>query len=147
MLGAQDLTRRIEGSDDGAVGTGERTMTEVPETRWARTVDGACIACQDIGEGPLTLLLVHGRVSHLEVNWEQPRYVRLLARLSRSLRVLVHLGARDGALAGPSEVLVSSTVKDLVAGSGLTFEDRGEHKLKGMPEMWRLYAVAASGAQ
>jgi class 3 adenylate cyclase len=55
--------------------------------------------------------------------------------------VAVHIGARVAALAGPSEVLVSSTVKDLVAGSGLTFEDRGEHALKGVPEKWRLYAV------
>jgi class 3 adenylate cyclase len=55
--------------------------------------------------------------------------------------IAVHIGARVGALAGPSEVLVSSTVKDLVAGSGLVFEDRGEHVLKGMPEPWRLYAV------
>jgi class 3 adenylate cyclase len=38
-------------------------------------------------------------------------------------------------------VLVSSTVKDLVAGSGLTFEDAGEHELKGIPEQWRLYSV------
>ena len=42
-------------------------------------------------------------------------------------------------LADPSEVLVSSTVKDLVAGSGLTFEDAGEHELKGVPDRWRLY--------
>ncbi|MEE4275731.1 MAG: adenylate/guanylate cyclase domain-containing protein, partial [Thermoleophilia bacterium] len=56
--------------------------------------------------------------------------------------IAVHIGARVAALAGPSEVLVSSTVKDLVAGSGLVFEDRGEHALKGMPEKWRLYAVA-----
>ena len=64
-------------------------MTDVPETRWARTVDGACIAYQDIGEGPVTLLVVHGWVSHLEVYWEQPRYVRFLQRLSRNMRVLV----------------------------------------------------------
>jgi class 3 adenylate cyclase len=51
----------------------------------------------------------------------------------------VHIGARVGALAGPSEVLVSSTVKDIVAGSGLTFEDAGEHELKGVPERWHLY--------
>jgi class 3 adenylate cyclase len=56
--------------------------------------------------------------------------------------IAVHIGARVGALAGPSEVLVSSTVKDLVAGSGLTFDDRGEHELKGVPEKWHLYAVA-----
>ena len=56
--------------------------------------------------------------------------------------IAVHIGARVGALARPSEVLVSSTVKDLVAGSGLVFEDRGEHTLKGVPEPWHLYAVA-----
>jgi class 3 adenylate cyclase len=55
--------------------------------------------------------------------------------------IAVHLGARVGALAGPSEVLVSQTVKDLVAGSGLTFEDRGVHRLKGVPGEWRLFAV------
>jgi len=55
--------------------------------------------------------------------------------------VAVHIGARVTALAGPSEVLVSSTVKDLVAGSGLVFEDRGEHVLKGVPGSWHLYAV------
>ncbi len=57
--------------------------------------------------------------------------------------IAVHIGARVGALAGPSEVLVSSTVKDLVAGSGLVFADRGEHQLKGVPEPWHLYAVEA----
>jgi class 3 adenylate cyclase len=51
----------------------------------------------------------------------------------------VSIGARVAANAGPSEVLVSQTVKDLVAGSGLTFEDRGEHELKGVSERWRLY--------
>jgi class 3 adenylate cyclase len=54
----------------------------------------------------------------------------------------VAIGARVGALAGPSEILVSSTVKDLVAGSGLALQDRGLHALKGVPDEWRLYAVA-----
>jgi class 3 adenylate cyclase len=53
----------------------------------------------------------------------------------------VHIGSRVGALAGPSEVLVSATVKDLVAGSGLVFEEAGEHELKGVPDRWRLYRV------
>jgi class 3 adenylate cyclase len=53
----------------------------------------------------------------------------------------VNIGARVSALAGPGEVLVSSTVKDLVAGSGFAFEDRGERELKGVPGRWRLYAV------
>ena len=54
----------------------------------------------------------------------------------------VAIGARVGAKAGPSEVMVSQTVKDLVAGSGLAFEDAGEHELKGVPDRWRLYRVA-----
>ena len=55
----------------------------------------------------------------------------------------VVIGARVGASAGPSEVLVSQTVKDLVAGSGLSFEDAGEHQLKGVPDRWRLYRVVS----
>jgi class 3 adenylate cyclase len=55
--------------------------------------------------------------------------------------IAVHIGARVMAAALPSQVLVSSTVKDLVAGSGLTFEDAGEHELKGVPDTWRLYRV------
>ncbi len=55
--------------------------------------------------------------------------------------IAVHIGARVGALAGASEVWVSSTVKDLVVGSGLTFEDAGEHELKGVPDTWHLYRV------
>jgi class 3 adenylate cyclase len=57
----------------------------------------------------------------------------------------VHIGARVGASAEPGEVLVSSTVKDLVVGSGLQFEDRGSRTLKGVPDEWRLYALAADG--
>ncbi len=53
----------------------------------------------------------------------------------------VHIAARVAALAAPGEVLVSSTVKDLVAGSGIRFAERGMHELKGVPEQWRLYAV------
>jgi class 3 adenylate cyclase len=55
----------------------------------------------------------------------------------------VHIGARVAALAGPGEVLVSGTLKDLVVGSGIEFEDRGARELKGVPGEWRLYAVAS----
>ena len=55
----------------------------------------------------------------------------------------VAIGARVGALAAPSQVLVSQTVKDLVAGSGLAFEDAGDHELKGVPDRWRLYRVVS----
>jgi class 3 adenylate cyclase len=53
----------------------------------------------------------------------------------------VHIGARVASLAGAGEILVSNTVKDLVAGSGLVFQDAGEHDLKGVPERWRIYKV------
>jgi class 3 adenylate cyclase len=55
--------------------------------------------------------------------------------------IAVHIGQRVCALAEPSEIVVSSTVKDLVAGSGIEFESRGEHELKGVPGSWRLFAV------
>jgi len=55
----------------------------------------------------------------------------------------VHIGARVSALAGANEVLVSSTLRDLVIGSGLEFEERGAHELKGVPGEWRLFAVAS----
>jgi class 3 adenylate cyclase len=57
--------------------------------------------------------------------------------------IAVHIGARVAALASGGEVWTSSTVRDLVAGSGLVFDDRGVHELKGVPESWQLYAVAA----
>jgi class 3 adenylate cyclase len=55
--------------------------------------------------------------------------------------IAVHIGARVATAAAPGEVLVSSTVKDLVAGSGLRFQDRGSRTLKGAPAKWRLFAV------
>jgi class 3 adenylate cyclase/pimeloyl-ACP methyl ester carboxylesterase len=60
--------------------------------------------------------------------------------------IAVHIGARVSALAGPNDVLVSSTLRDLVIGSGLEFEDRGTHELKGVPGEWRLFAVASSSS-
>jgi class 3 adenylate cyclase len=54
----------------------------------------------------------------------------------------VHIGARVAGKAEPGEVLVSGTVKDLVAGSGIEFNDRGAHELKGVPGKWHLYSVA-----
>jgi class 3 adenylate cyclase len=56
----------------------------------------------------------------------------------------VHIGARVAGHAQPGEVLVSSTVKDLVAGSGINFDGRGAHALKGVPGQWSLYAVTTT---
>lgn len=55
--------------------------------------------------------------------------------------IAVHVAARISAMAGAGEVLTSSTVRDLVAGSGIVFEDRGEHRLKGVPDPWRVFAA------
>jgi class 3 adenylate cyclase len=57
--------------------------------------------------------------------------------------IAVHIGARVAALAEPGEVLVTRTVRDLVAGSGIAFEERGEHELRGVPDRWALYAAVA----
>ncbi len=61
--------------------------------------------------------------------------------------IAVVTGSRISALAAPGEVLVSSTVKDLVAGSGFSFDERGVHELKGVPGTWQLYAVSDSSAE
>ncbi len=55
--------------------------------------------------------------------------------------IAVHIAARIAALAGVGELIVSRTVKDLSIGSGLSFEDHGEHTLKGVPDIWHLYAA------
>jgi class 3 adenylate cyclase len=57
--------------------------------------------------------------------------------------IAVHIGARVSALAGRNDVLVSSTLRDLVIGSGIEFDDRGAHRLKGVPGEWHLFAVAS----
>jgi class 3 adenylate cyclase len=57
--------------------------------------------------------------------------------------IAVHIAARISALAGPGEILTSRTLKDLTAGSGLVFEDRGTHALKGVPDEWQIFAVAS----
>src|SRR5256714_2795963 len=73
------LDRQLVAQHDGRV---------IPKTRWATAVDGAYIAYQDFGDGPLTLVVIHGWISHLEVYWEQPRYARFMSRWSSQMRVL-----------------------------------------------------------
>jgi class 3 adenylate cyclase len=58
--------------------------------------------------------------------------------------IAVHIGSRLLGIAEPGEVLVSSTVRDLVTGSGIEFDDRGEHALKGVGSEWHLYAARAA---
>jgi class 3 adenylate cyclase len=101
-----------------------------PETRYAKSGD-VNIAYQIVGDGPIDLVLVPGFVSHLDLDWEDSGHAHFL-------------GARVAAAAASGEVLVSGTVRDLVAGSGIEFEDRGEHELKGIAEPRHLYAVTAA---
>jgi class 3 adenylate cyclase/pimeloyl-ACP methyl ester carboxylesterase len=98
-------------------------MTDIPPTRWARTVDGACIAYQDLGEGPVALLVVHGWVSHLEVYWEQPRNVRFLKRLARTMRVLVFdkrgIGMSDRVAGAPDLGILADDVRAVLDAAGV----------------------------
>ena len=63
-------------------------LVDIPKTRWAKTIDDAYIAYQDFGDGPITLIVIHGWTSHLEVDWEQPRYARFMRRLASNMRIL-----------------------------------------------------------
>ena len=84
------------------------------------------------------------RVPDLGISVRAGVHTAEVERVGRRVHgIAVHAGARVAALAQPSEVLVTSTVKDLVSGSGLTFEDAGEHELKGVPDRWRLYRVSS----
>lgn len=98
-----------------------------PETRYAKSAH-VHIAYQAAGTGRLDLVYVPGWVSNVESMWD-PLYALFL------------VGARIAGIAGPGEVLVSSTVKDLVAGSGIAVTERGEHRLKGVPDAWRLFSI------
>ena len=64
------------------------TTYVIPKTRWAKTIDDAYIAYQDFGEGPVTLVVIHGWITHVEVLWEQPRCARFMRRLAEWMRVL-----------------------------------------------------------
>jgi pimeloyl-ACP methyl ester carboxylesterase len=119
-----------------------------PETRYARSGD-VLIAYQVVGSGPFDLVSVPGFVSNLEVAWEWPSFAHLLSRLASFSRLIVfdkrgtglsegiavHTAARIAAFASPNQVLVSSTVRDLVAGSGLSFRDVGSFAFKGFSEV------------
>jgi pimeloyl-ACP methyl ester carboxylesterase len=97
----------------------------------ARAIRSACAIAERVQELALDIRsgLHTGEVELVE------DYVRGIA---------VHIGARTAALAGPGEVLVTSTVKDLVAGSGIEFEDRGARALKGVPGKWRIFRVSSA---
>jgi len=102
----------------------------VPETRYARSGD-VSIAFNVFGSGPFDLVFVLG--AHTGECEEIAGKVGGLATI---------IGARISGVAGPGEVLTSATVRDLTAGSGLQFDDRGVHQLKGVPGEWRLFSAS-----
>lgn len=95
----------------------------MPKTRWARTIDGASIAYQDLGQGPVTLVVVHGWISHLEVYWEQPRFARFMRRLSRDLRVIQFdkrgMGMSDGIIRAPDLETRMDDVRAVMVAAGV----------------------------
>ncbi len=119
------------------------------------------IAYQVIGDADRDLVLVPGFVSHLEIAWLEPGYARFLERLARFSRLIMFdkrgtglsdrvaaselptLEERMGvaSAAGAGQILVTSTIRDLVGGSGLTFREIGSRSLKGVPGSWLLLEV------
>jgi hypothetical protein len=114
----------------------------LPQTRYT-SLGEADIAYQVLGEGPLDLVYANGLTEHIDLQWDHPLMARFLERLASFSRLIMfdHIGARVAGAAQPGEVLVSRTVADLVAGSGIPFRDRGVHQLKGVHGSWQLYAV------
>jgi len=116
---------RFRGDEIDTAGDGFFASFDGP----ARAIRCACAVQQAVRELGLEIRAgVH--TGECELDGDKPR------------GIAVHVGARVAGEAEPGEVLVSSTVKDLVAGSGLEFEDRGVRELKGVPGEWRLYAVS-----
>ena len=147
----------IVGSTERAVELGDRAWHELIERHHAvvramlaryrgREIDTAGDGFFATFDGPARAircaLMIADAVRALGLEIRAGLHVGEVQAIDGDVRgVAVNIGARVGALAGPSEVLASQTVKDLVAGSGLAFEDAGEHELKGIPDRWRIYRV------
>jgi class 3 adenylate cyclase len=111
-------------------------VTAIPETRYVSTRQGD-IAYKVVGA---MREAVRGMGLESRIGLHTGECERVDGKLGG---MAVHIGARVCALAGAGQVLVTSTVKDLVMGSGIPFEDRGTHTLKGVPNEWRLFALGA----
>jgi class 3 adenylate cyclase/alpha-beta hydrolase superfamily lysophospholipase len=106
--------------------------------------DGFFAAFDGPGRSIRCAAAIRDGVSELDLRLRIGVHAGECERVGAGLRgVAVHVGARIGAAAEPDEILVSSTVRDLVAGSGIGFEDAGRQSLKGVPEEWQLYRVAS----
>jgi class 3 adenylate cyclase len=111
----------------------------------ATTGDGFFAAFDGPGQAVRCALAIRDAVSSLGLEVRAGVHMgEVEVRGSDLGGLAVHIGARIAGLAGGREVLVSTTVKDLLAGSPILFEDRGEHDLKGVPGIWRLFAAKAA---
>jgi class 3 adenylate cyclase len=148
----------IVGSTERAVALGDRRWRELLAAHHAtvrqqlehwrgqeidNTGDGFLASFDGPARAIRCACAIRGQVSTLGLEIRAGVHTGECERVGAKLAGLaVHTGARVAALAGPSEVLVSQTVKDLVAGSGIEFESRGVHVLKGVPGEWQLFSVA-----
>ena len=108
------------------------------------TGDGVLATFDGPGRAIRCACVVRDSVSSLGINLRAGLHTGEVEVLADDIAgVAVHIGARVSGAAGAGELLVSSTVRDLVAGSGFQFEDRGEHELRGVPDSWRLFSVEA----
>jgi class 3 adenylate cyclase len=120
----------------------ERAVTDNRGVVVKRTGDGLLATFDGPGKGIRAARAVQDAVRPLGVEVRAGLHTGEVERRDQDVAGIgVHIGARVSALAGPGEVLVTSTVKDLVIGSGLEFDDRGQRTLKGVPGDWHLWAA------
>lgn len=150
----------IAGSTERAAGLGDRRWRELLEQHHALTRrliaqfrgdeldtagDGFFASFDGPGRAITCACAIRDEVRALGLDIRAGIHTGECERIDGKLAgIAVSLGARVAVKAAPGEVLVTSTVRDLVAGSGLGFEDRGDHELKGVPQLWRLFAVVPS---
>jgi len=114
----------------------ERSSVRPAMESWRRSKDPlAQFAARLISATKYGVAVSRSGAASMPARWRRPEGIAGLA---------VHIGARVCALAAPGEVLVTGTVRDLVAGSDREFEDRGARELKGVPGLWRLFSVVPS---
>ena len=156
---ASVLFTDIVGSTERAAALGDRSWRELLERHHASVrrelarfrgveVDTAGDGFMASFDGPARAIrcaqAIHASNAGLGLDLRAGVHTGECERIGEKLSgIAVHIAARVASLAGPGEVLASQTVKDLVAGSGIPFEDRGVHELKGVPDAWRLFAVGA----
>jgi class 3 adenylate cyclase len=147
IVGSTEHAVRLGDSEWGQLLERHHQVVREELTRWSGAeIDTAGDGFLASFDGPARAVRcarsISERVERLGLRIRAGVHTGEIERAGKDIRgIALHVGARVMALAGPSEVLVSSTVRDLTAGSGIVFEDAGEHELKGVPDRWRLFRV------